>query len=404
MLEPSSSDIRGPEKQCGISLRNILTWSIAGASFIVLWYGTPDVDFGHDARIQALEARLAELESTSKNPSSSSGDFLIETSAASNPPWKPEDVAGIPPLLLDHRLYMVLGCSIFLLLRIQGLREMLKEIAQGTTVDTTVLGSVAAEAEEPQGNIYRLLAVIGPEDLGLWEYIKTNIRAVLAMFMQLYLPYRMLTNIVGANAIVGVKAPSYYIRKSFHEILVIPPVFNLVALFTQRTAKEITDEASRCYHLLGHKKPAGVERDLGKSNVRIPESLQGFVESFWVCSSLFVTFYTATMVQVVMFFKVATFNEDIQTLVVNVMALYWVNDLDETVMKSNPTLDKMYTEEVKLQTEAEQTKPKWIREVHRLTYPIMTFVYYIGFFCVLATYWIATSKVVTTSPGGHVGI
>merc|ERR1719386_37431 len=113
-----------------------------------------------------------------------------------------------------------------------------------------------------------------------------------------------------------------------------------------RTSEEITNEARRCYNLLAKAKPAGVERQCEpKSTITIPENIQGYVESFWVCISLFVTFYSATMVQIVMFFKVATFNEEIQTLVINTMALLWVNDLDETVMKAHPELDKMYTSE-----------------------------------------------------------
>lgn len=120
--------------------------------------------------------------------------------------------------------------------------------------------------------------------------------------------------------------------------------------------------------------------------------------------SLLANMFSALLLFACMFLQIATYQGDATGIAVTIMALTWVNGLDEAAMKANPTYEKVYQAQIALQTEPAKIQPMWIKDLSHLMKPIFGIALYGGIVMAVCTYWITTSSIVTAAPGPHVGL
>jgi hypothetical protein len=331
------------------------------------------------------------------------------------------------------------------------------------------------------GNIYRLVCVMHPGEVGYKQWIQYCGKALVCAYMQFYLPYNILTNILKQWHFHGVKSPLYFgfnIASFFTQFTALA---NVCTLFAAKCTEVIEGDAQAVHFLRSHTEPAeerlkdeenaalmdkaalagmlgqainlkaaggeengaggaeggklleagmatkvtpllsdiaevadrGADRQgreiaetalLGEAEteiagkvtaienlrVEVPTWILEGNEFFWCALNITLTCFSSVVLMLCMFLKVATFEGDIMNIAVVAVSLYFVFDLDDKVMQSDPKLRPRYRRIVLKQTEAVPNPPKWIKSVSLHTIELLNMAIPLGLMGIVLISWKGT--------------
>jgi len=229
------------------------------------------------------------------------------------------------------------------------------------------------------GNIYRLLAVLHPGIIGYMMWSKIAFKACVCAYMQVYLPFKMINNILLDWEFNGVKSPLWFMKEAAHFSTMFAALASLCTIFQGKCVKNVLDGAAANYYILTHRRKTldemtdeekqAVERrksdrdkkmggkgylPVGGVSVPMPQPPHCVIwsnEHFFCGLSVFLNAIMSVELQVVMFLKVATFTGNIQGIAMVALSLYFVFDLDDKVMEGDARLRPMYRRQVLQMTE-----------------------------------------------------
>lgn len=351
-----------------------------------------------EIQISQLEARVSALSSMK------AGDTVHAISLQSNAtdlfmkPFKEvgvlttggREVGKLPSVLLTREIHVIAVIAIGMTLAFfPCARRAMGSLVQERPEFIEEDASKKSKEEPLTGNIYRLLAVCTPEMLGFKRYGSQLFAALLTLIMQLYLPAKIIKDVLKTHSCLGVKHPSYFIENWFDVFLASVPILQSTHLWCQKTYLSIHDEIKACYQHLAMKESE--------------ESRNTTLEVFWVVVSLVANMVSSLLLFVCMFLKVATFDGEWTGLAFTIMSLTWVNGLDDAAMKADPSFEKMYQEQMALQKFPAKVKPRWIKDIKHFMKPVFGLALCCGMVMAVGTYWIDSSATVSSQPGVHVG-
>jgi len=110
-------------------------------------------------------------------------------------------------------------------------------------------------------------------------------------------------------------------------------------------------------------------------------------QHMWVSISLLITIVVATFLEVVVFLKIMVLTASVEEVTLIIMAMFFVNDLDEKVMKGQPHLRKLYWANCYEQSHFRKHKPNWILHLVKGAVPIIKIIQYLGLIGMVSIAW-----------------
>lgn len=244
------------------------------------------------------------------------------------------------------------------------------------------------------GNIYRLLAVLHPGVVGYVAWGKFAFKAAICAYMQLFLPYSIIKGIFKEWAILGVKSPVWFALNAMTFITMFAALGSLCSLFQGRCAKSMEDGLHANFYILTHKGPGGARSPAPGGGVAFkgassfgPTAIR-VNEMFWCVLSMLMNISMSLMLQLCMFLKIATFQGAVDQVAVVAVSLYFIDGLDDKVMRSDPKLRPRYRRAVAKQTEErEGPKPKWLKTLAFAMIGVSSAAVPVGLLCIILLSW-----------------
>lgn len=111
-------------------------------------------------------------------------------------------------------------------------------------------------------------------------------------------------------------------------------------------------------------------------------------EVMWISLSLVVTVVVATFLQVVVLIKMMVLTGSIEEVALIIMAVFFVNDLDEKVMKGQPLIKKYYWVQVYQHNKKLRHQPLWVKHITADgAVPLAHIILYVGLGLMVTMSW-----------------
>mmetsp|Transcript_12211 Transcript_12211/g.27641 ORF Transcript_12211/g.27641 Transcript_12211/m.27641 type:complete len:453 (-) Transcript_12211:35-1393(-) len=211
------------------------------------------------------------------------------------------------------------------------------------------------------GNIYRLLAVLHPGILGYSGFFKYAFKAAICAYMQLYLPYNVIKKVFRHWTLIGIKSPLWFLSNATTFASMLAALGSLCNMFAGKCAKSIEDGAQANVYILTHRNPNAGAGGGGGGDSRgytsllekppMGETAIYINEVLWCSLSMLLNVGMSLMLEFAMFVQVATFTGEVSDVALTAVSLYFIFDLDDKVMESEPKLRLRYRRAVAKQTE-----------------------------------------------------
>lgn len=273
------------------------------------------------------------------------------------------------------------------------------------------------------GNIYRLLAVLHPGEIGFQNYFNIAFKAFVCAYMQVFLPVKIMINVFEEWSINGIKSPMYFIVDGQIFFAKFIALSSLCNLFASRCGENIVTGAQANFYILTHQYPtpsseAGQDdSQTGLLSVaasgKVPsarETERAFAKSimtpflimlneyFWCIISMLLNFSMSLLLFFCMFLKIATYTGDAQHVAVVLVSLYFVFELDAKVMESDPKLRPSYRRMVLKQTEKRSYSPLWLNTIAGLAQTIIASLTPIGLLMLILVSWRSGDTIIGGDP------
>lgn len=278
------------------------------------------------------------------------------------------------------------------------------------------------------GNIYRLVAVMHPGIIGYSNWSSYVLKAGMCAYMQLYLPYSIICHCLSTWHFNNAKSPIYFAYNGCSFLTQFAALSNVCCLFAGTCAQTIEGDALACIHLVQHGEPPeeedkkvaeGEDNKVGAApsssavaplltdkpgDVEAPSAdalalkamqiipapnatLLMIIEVLPCAVNMFVTCASSIMLMAAMFLKIATFQGDIMNISIIAVSLYFVFQLDDKVMASDPLLRPRYRRRVLMQTVKNDKTASWIKYMAHFTVFIMEHCLPFGLMGVVLISW-----------------
>eukprot|EP00929_Paragymnodinium_shiwhaense_P074074 TRINITY_DN3788_c0_g1_i4.p1 TRINITY_DN3788_c0_g1~~TRINITY_DN3788_c0_g1_i4.p1 ORF type:complete len:528 (+),score=84.47 TRINITY_DN3788_c0_g1_i4:68-1651(+) len=281
-----------------------------------------------------------------------------------------------------------------------------------------------------RGNIFRVLAVFEPRDpnVGWYRWSQYVIRGVLCAWMQLYLPYSMISEILGAWTFRGPKS-IFWLSANFGQFLVMfVALGELASVFFGMAKKNFIKGAKANNFILSHHNPYRGAKAYSEVEARSPKSpnveaspserraltlverpdwalgdkLFRVQQYFWCILSMMINFSMSLLLPLVFLLRAATYTGDISSIAIELTSLYFVFDLDTKIMESDSGLEVRFRYVIKRQKamglRPENEHPTLMRRIVGFTQLCLDFsIKYLLLFA-LATAWEGQGQVIGGSP------
>eukprot|EP00929_Paragymnodinium_shiwhaense_P074073 TRINITY_DN3788_c0_g1_i3.p1 TRINITY_DN3788_c0_g1~~TRINITY_DN3788_c0_g1_i3.p1 ORF type:complete len:524 (+),score=87.43 TRINITY_DN3788_c0_g1_i3:68-1639(+) len=277
-----------------------------------------------------------------------------------------------------------------------------------------------------RGNIFRVLAVFEPRDpnVGWYRWSQYVIRGVLCAWMQLYLPYSMISEILGAWTFRGPKS-IFWLSANFGQFLVMfVALGELASVFFGMAKKNFIKGAKANNFILSHHNPyRGAKAYSEVDGSGSPNASLGDLRSlvlverpdwalgdklfraqqyFWCILSMTINFSMSLVLPLVFLLRAATYTGDATSIAIELTSLYFVFDLDTKIMDSDSGLEVRFRYVIKRQKamglRPENEHPKLMTRIVGFTQLCLDFsIKYLLLFA-LATAWEGEGLVIGGSP------
>eukprot|EP00419_Tripos_fusus_P090892 CAMPEP_0172872394 /NCGR_PEP_ID=MMETSP1075-20121228/92608_1 /TAXON_ID=2916 /ORGANISM="Ceratium fusus, Strain PA161109" /LENGTH=533 /DNA_ID=CAMNT_0013722717 /DNA_START=96 /DNA_END=1697 /DNA_ORIENTATION=+ len=245
------------------------------------------------------------------------------------------------------------------------------------------------------GNIYRVTAVMHPGIIGFRPWCVNLFTALTCAFIQVYVTVRIISDFFNDWECLGLKSPAWYSRHAADFIAMLLFTATLNLMFSGKAAENIIDDAEANFYILTHQAPPASEQDpfvlpdiagaeegrafsssshLGTTR-RVPAS-EGYIpeflkneenlrvqEYFWCLTSQIINASTSLLCQVVFALRMMTFSGNLEAVVSVAIVLYFIFQLDGTLMDLDPSLRPKYRLEVLRRTVEQKDHPVWLRRM-----------------------------------------
>lgn len=122
------------------------------------------------------------------------------------------------------------------------------------------------------GNIYRLLAVLHPGIIGFRAWGGYAFRAAIVAYMQLWMPFQIITNTFKRWHWLGIKSPLWFLANAGTFVAMVTALGSLCGMFAARCTAHIYRGAEANIYILSHYNPG--ENDSKRSSIRSSVSSQ----------------------------------------------------------------------------------------------------------------------------------
>ncbi|CAE7189139.1 unnamed protein product [Symbiodinium sp. CCMP2456] len=122
------------------------------------------------------------------------------------------------------------------------------------------------------GNIYRLLAVLHPGIIGFRAWGGYAFRAAIVAYMQLWMPFQIITNTFKRWHWLGIKSPLWFLANAGTFVAMVTALGSLCGMFAARCTHHIYRGAEANMYILSHYNP--MENDSKRSSLRSSVSSQ----------------------------------------------------------------------------------------------------------------------------------
>jgi len=122
------------------------------------------------------------------------------------------------------------------------------------------------------GNIYRLLAVLHPGIIGFRAWGGYAFRAAIVAYMQLWMPFQIITNTFKRWRWLGIKSPLWFLANAGTFVAMVTALGSLCGMFAARCTSHIYRGAEANMYILSHYNPG--ENDSKRSSIRSSMSSQ----------------------------------------------------------------------------------------------------------------------------------
>jgi len=236
------------------------------------------------------------------------------------------------------------------------------------------------------GNIYRLLAVLHPGVIGHAAWVKYASKALICAYMQLFLPYSIIKGTLKQWEFVGIKSPVWFAMNAGVFATMFAALGSLCNLFQGKCAESIEVGLGANFYILTHKGPDGAPTPEKGSPLWGPTLIK-INEVFWCTFSMVMNISMSLMLELAMFLKIATYTGAIDKVAVVAVSLYFIFDLDDKVMESDPKLKPKYRRAVAKQTQERDEKPKWLKTLAYFMIGVSQLMTPIGLFSIILFAW-----------------
>jgi len=105
------------------------------------------------------------------------------------------------------------------------------------------------------GNIYRLLAVLHPGLIGFQAWFGYAFRGFICGYMQFYLPFNVITNVLTTWECVGIKSPLWFLANLTTFAAMATALGSLSSMFAGKCSKHVLHGAEANMYILSHYNP-----------------------------------------------------------------------------------------------------------------------------------------------------
>jgi hypothetical protein len=295
-----------------------------------------------------------------------------------------------------------------------------------------------------KGNIYRALALFEPRDpnVGWYRWSQYVLRAVICAWMQLYIPYTIISQTLDTWTFRGPKS-IFWLGTNFGSfVAMFVALAELAIVFSARTSSHLIKGAKANNFILSHynptrgnmssvptpQKPAtststpmadreplvgeqqtpvllgnvigGLEVTL-QPDWALDDRLFRYQQFFWCSVSMTCTFLVCIMLPTAFLLKAATYTGNVESIAVELTALYFIYDLDSRVMESDPQTDLRFRYVIKRQRRQgmrpEEQHPKKMRRCVGIAKLFLDFSLKYIILVALSTSWESGGRII----GGH---
>jgi len=233
------------------------------------------------------------------------------------------------------------------------------------------------------GNIYRACAVndFDRTTIGYSAFLVGQAGA--AMFMQIYLPLRILCDISQNWEPVGIKSPFWYTRETMQFIFLAVLMLALTSCITGKAVEKIVTGAEANFYILTHQLPdtaTGVDRPS-----RVRSTINKY---FWCVSSMALNVWTSLLCQAIFILKIMTYSgQGLESIVTMSVVIYFIFGLDSLIMDIDPKLRPNYRQAVLARSEVCAYEPIWLKVLAELARVLSKWSGYFGLLGYLVLRW-----------------
>uniref|UniRef100_A0A7S0A7W3 Uncharacterized protein n=1 Tax=Pyrodinium bahamense TaxID=73915 RepID=A0A7S0A7W3_9DINO len=240
-----------------------------------------------------------------------------------------------------------------------------------------------AETFIAPGNIYRACAVMEFDRTPLCYFIYLVAQAAAAMFMQVYLPFRIFYDIFQNWQPVGIKSPFWYTQAIMHYIALAVLMLVMTSCITGKAVEKIVTGAEANFYILTHQLPdtaTGVDRPS-----RVRSTINKY---FWCVSSMVLNVWTSVLCQAIFILKIMTYSEESLESIVSIsVVIYFIFGLDSLIMDIDPKLRPNYRQAVLARSEVCAYEPIWLKVLAELARVLSKWSGYFGLLGYLVLRW-----------------
>lgn len=255
------------------------------------------------------------------------------------------------------------------------------------------------------GNIYRLLAVLHPGKIGYMRWGKFAVKAGICAYMQLYIPFKIAKGTFVEWEFHYIKSPLWFAEHAVVFATMFAALASLCNMFQGKCEKSIRNGAEANQYLMMRESPPKAAADpqpsdasqedaglLAAAPIELPKLSPGMIafnEMFWCYLSMFNNVSMSLMLEFIMFLKVSTFTGAIDHVAVVAVSLYFIFDLDDKIMDSDPKLRPKYRKAVLNQTvlRSEDSNPIVMMRLAGMSVALTRFLVPFGLLMIILLSW-----------------
>jgi len=206
------------------------------------------------------------------------------------------------------------------------------------------------------GNLFRVLAVLHPGKIGWWNWVMRSGEALMGLWLQVFIPFKVMQDIFRDWTFYGVKTPLWFFANGSRFVTQLIALSSLMTMFSTSCKEMVKRETEANYFILHYNDPADEEEDSDQEDSEYEKTEEGetrkehthlsnavyWNEKFWCSASQIVCTLKALFLVAAMFLTIATFEGEYLEAAVLLTSLFMLLELDRKLLQADSSLRKTY--------------------------------------------------------------